>query len=479
MRTEKDYIGEIEIPPKALYGIHALRAKNNFPDTTKFSFQWYKAIGLVKKACYLTYQDFKKAAEKNYNIEELPINFLSDEVVVKLIDSAEEISEGKYFDNFIVPAIQGGAGTSINMNINEIISNVSLKKLGFDYGDYQKIDPVEAANVFQSTNDVIPTSLKVASMIQLNELEESINQLRFKIEELERQNRNVLRMGYTQLQEAVPTSFGKMFSSYNDALGRDWWRISKCFERIKVVNLGGSAIGTSITVPRFFVMEVVQNLRKITDLPVTKSENLNDATANVDGLVEVHGILKAHAVNLEKISSDIRLLASDLVGNKEIEIPQKQVGSSIMPSKVNPVIVEFIVSVTHKVYANDVLINQLAGQGQLELNPNLPLIGHSILESLTLLIAADNSLNKNLFSELKVNAKIAEKNLYLSPSITTALIPFVGYNKSSEISKLMRENKIDVFKANDELRIVDTKKIVEILSPDNLLKNGFSLKDII
>ena len=479
MRTEQDYLGSIKIPKNALYGINAFRAKTNFPVSTKFSFQWFKAVGLTKKACYITYLEFKKAATESYNLNELPLKFLSDEVIQMLIETSEEISKGEYFDSFIVPAIQGGAGTSINMNVNEIISNVSLNKLGFDYGDYQKIDPIEAANVFQSTNDVIPTSLIVASMNLLNELEESINQLRFKIEGLERKYRNVLRIAYTQLQEAVPTSFGKMFSSYNDALGRDWWRISKCFERIKVVNLGGSAIGTSITVPRFFVMEVVQNLRKITNLPVTKSENLNDATSNVDGFVEVHGILKAHAVNLEKISSDIRLLASDLVGKKEIEIPQKQVGSSIMPSKVNPVIVEFVVSVAHKVYANDMLINQLAGQGQLELNANLPTIGHSILDSLSLLIAANNSLNKNLFSELNVNKKIAEKNLYLSPSITTALIPFIGYNKSSELSKLMRKNNINVFIANDELQVVDTKKIVEILSPDNLLKNGFSLKEII
>lgn len=479
MRIEKDFIGELEIPEDALFGIHSQRAKNNFPDNTQFSLNWYKALALVKKACYLTYIDFKQAVKDSYDLSKIPIKFIPDNILNQLVKATDEISEGKYFDSFIVPAIQGGAGTSINMNMNEIIANVALTKMGKKSGQYEIIDPVEAANIFQSTNDTIPSSLKVAIMFQLNKLEASINTLRFTIEELEKKHRNVLRIGYTQLQEAVPTSFGKLFSTYNEALGRDWWRVSKCFERIKVVNLGGSAIGTSITVPRYFVMEVVQKLRQITDLPITRSENLIDATANLDGFVEVHGILKAHAVNLEKISSDIRLLASDLVGRKEIEIPQKQVGSSIMPAKVNPVIVEFVVSIAHKVYANDILINQLSGQGQLELNAYLPVIGHSLLESLDLLIAANNSLNENLFLGIIVNAKTAEANLFQSPAITTALIPYVGYNKASELSKLMRKKSIDIFKANEELEVIDAKKIAEILNPDNLLKNGFSLNDII
>lgn len=478
MRTETDYIGSLEIPKDALYGIHSVRAKNNFPQNTRFSFEWYKAMGYVKKACYLTYFDFKNAAKQNYDLNTLNFKFIDDDVLQKLILSADKVSAGQYFEQFIVPAIQGGAGTSINMNINEIIANLSLIEMNFEPGTYSKVDPVEAANVFQSTNDVVPTALTVAAMFELNKLEQSINELRNTIEGLERKYRNVLRIGYTQMQEAVPTSFGKMFSSYNDALGRDWWRISKCFERIKIVNLGGSAIGTSVTVPRYFVMEVVQKLRQITDLPVTRSENLVDATSNLDGYVEVHGILKANAVNLEKIVSDIRLLSSDLVGTKEIEIPQKQVGSSIMPSKVNPVIVEFVVSVAHKIYANDVLINHLAAQGNLELNAYIPAIGNSLLESLNLLITANKTLNENLFSGLIVNEKIAQQNLLKSPSITTALIPFIGYNKASELSKLMRSEVINVFEANKILNLLNEDKIIELLKPDNLLKNGFSLKEI-
>lgn len=479
MRQETDFIGKKEIPKNALYGIHSVRAKENFPNQTRFSFEWYKAMGLVKKACYLTYQDFKKAAENNYDLKTLPIQFIDDEIISTLIKSADEIAEGKYFDNFIVPAIQGGAGTSINMNINEILANISLQKIGKKAGEYEFIDPIEAANIYQSTNDTVPTALKVAIMKLLTILENSINELRFEIEHLEQKYRNVLRIGYTQMQEAVPSSFGKLFSSYNDALGRDWWRISKCFERVKVVNLGGSAIGTSVTVPRYFVMEVVQKLREISEVPVTRGENLVDATSNLDDFVEVHGILKANAVNFEKMTSDIRLLASDLVENKSIEIPKKQVGSSIMPSKINPVIIEFVVNASQKIYANDIIINQLSAHGTLELNANIPLIGHSIIESLELLIASANTLKDNLFSGLKVNVSASEKKLFLSPAITTCLIPFIGYNKASEIAKEMRKNTCNIFEANENLQIIDTKKIVEITRPDNLLKNGFSLRDII
>lgn len=476
MRIEKDYIGTLEIPDNALYGVHSLRAKNNFPNNAPFNITWYKSMAYVKLACYITYKDFKEAALKSYPSTKLP--FLDDKVINALIQAAKELTEGRHFEHFIVPAVQGGAGTSINMNINEIITNLALVKSGYKPGEYDKIHPIEAANIYQSTNDTVPTALKLAVMMRLNDLETAINELRFTIEQLEKKYRNVLRSGYTQMQLAVPTTYGKLFSAYNDALGRDWWRISKCFERIKIVNLGGSAIGTSLTVPRYFVMNVVQKLRQITKQPVTKAENLVDATSNLDAIVEVHGILKANAVNFEKIVSDIRLLASDLAGNGEMEIPQKQVGSSIMPSKINPVIPEYVISVAHKVYANDILIAQLAGLGNLELNANLPLIGHSILESIDLLISAAETMNKNLFQGLKINSKQAEQNLYRNPSVTTALIPFTGYLKASELAKLMRQENIDIFTANEKLKIIDNNRLKELLQASMITKNGFSLKEI-
>ena len=479
MRTENDFIGNLDIPDNALYGIHSLRAKNNFPIEVPFQIEWYKAVGITKLACYITYENFKIAALKKYKSSDILINFFDEEVITVLKRSAEEVAEGKYFENFIVPAIQGGAGTSINLNINEIIANSSLQKLNKKLGDYKIIDPIEHANIYQSTNDVIPTALKVATIGLLEKLEDRINKLRFEIEKQENKHRNTLRIAYTQMQEAVPSSYGKLFSTYNDALSRDWWRVSKCFERIKIVNLGGSAVGTSLAVPRYFVMEVVQNLQKLTKIPITKSENLNDATNNLDSFVEVHAILKSHAVNLEKIVSDIRLISSELINNKEVSIPKMQVGSSIMPSKVNPVIPEFVVSAAHKIYSNDLLISNLSAQGNLELNAYLPIIGNALLESIKLLIAANKTLEENLISGIEIDVSIAKEKLFNSPSITTALSPYIGYNKASELSNEMRKNNCNVFEANKKLNLIAQQKLETVLQTQNLLKAGFSLNDLL
>ncbi len=477
-RTEKDFLGEMQINKNVLYGIHSLRARENFPYNSPFHIEWYKAIGLTKLACYLTYNSFKKAVLEKHPDKDLPINIFEKPIITALIESAEEVAEGKYFNHFIVPAIQGGAGTSINMNVNEIIANESLSKLDHNAGEYNLIDPIEHANIYQSTNDVIPTSLKVAAIKLLVELEEKINDLRFDIEAIENKSRNKLRIGYTQMQEAVPSSYAMLFSTYNEALSRDWWRVSKCFERIKVVNLGGSAIGTGISVPQYFIMEVVPTLQRLTNLPITRSENMPDATNNVDSLVEVHAILKSHAVNLEKMVSDIRLLASDLVGLKEITIPQKQVGSSIMPGKVNPVIPEFVISAAHKIYSNDSLITSLSAQGCLDLNPYLPVIGHALLESIKLLIAANKTLKENLFKGLEIDNNTAEDKLYHSPAITTALSSYIGYNNAAKLAKEMKKSKKDVFSVNSKLKLVEPEKLKKILAPQNLLKMGFTLKDI-
>lgn len=479
MRLEKDFIGDREIENHALYGIHSLRAKENFPDATVFSEEWYRSVGTVKLACYLTYKDFSLSVRSKYATHKLPLNLMKDEIIGALINSAEEVGQGKYFDHFIVPAISGGAGTSINMNVNEIIANASLIKTGQVPGEYQIIDPIEHANIYQSTNDVIPSSLKVAVMRLLNQLEVAINDLRATIEEHEKKSRDYIRIGYTQMQEAVPTSYGRLFSTYNDALSRDWWRVSKCFERIKMVNLGGSAIGSGITVPKYFILEVVKTLQKITGLPVTRAENMFDATSNFDAFVEVHATMKAHAVNLEKMVSDLRLLSSDILKEREITIPKKQAGSSVMPGKVNPVIPEFVISVAHKIYANDLLISSLCAQGCLELNAYLPVIGHTIIESLKLLIGADETLKNNLFAELKLYPKTAYNNLINSPSITTSLLPYIGYNNASKLALKMKDKQIDIFEANKILEIIKNEKLIEIIKTENLLKEGFTLKDLI
>ncbi|HIE16306.1 MAG TPA: aspartate ammonia-lyase, partial [Bacteroidales bacterium] len=453
MRIEKDFLGNVEIPENVLYGIHAIRAKNNFPCTIRFHKEWYKSIGLVKKACYLTYQKFNDAVQRHYKTQKIEIRKIKKEVIEFMIISADEVSKGKYFDDFIIPALQGGAGTSINMNINEIIANATLIKLGKKTGNYNYVHPIEDANIFQSTNDVIPTALKVTVMQLLNRLESSVNKLRKLIESKEQIHQNDLRTGYTQLQAAVPTSFGKLFSAYNDALSRDWWRISKCSERIKQVNLGGSAIGTSITVPLFFVMEVTKTLQHISQLPITRSENLTDATQNLDSFVEIHGILKAHAVNLSKIANDLRLLSAD-IGTKEIAIPPRQAGSSIMPGKVNPVIPEYIVSASQKIYANDTLLTQLCEKGNLELNAYIPLIGHTIIETLKLLIGMNKTMEENLITGLKIIKKTALENMLKNPSITTALLHILGYQKASVLAKTMKENNWNIFEANQALKFL-------------------------
>ncbi len=477
-RIEKDTLGEKQIPQDALYGIHALRAKENFPGNTPFPIEWYRAVGVTKQACYITYRKFRDAAKKKS--DQIPhLNLISDDILEPLITAAGEVSEGLHFDQFIVPAVQGGAGTSINMNINEIITNSALLISGRKCGDYDIIDPLTHANIYQSTNDVIPTALTIAVMKLLHNLEENINILRQKAEKLEKANREKLRPGYTQMQEAVPSSFGLLFSTYNEALSRDWWRVSKCAERIKQVNLGGGATGTGLSLPRFFIMEVVPELRNLSGLPVAHSENLSDATSNLDKWVEIHATLKAHAVNLEKISSDLRLLASDVSGHRSVTLPERQIGSSIMPGKINPVIPEFVISASHKIYSNDVLISSLCAQGTLELNAYLPVIGYAIIESINLMISCDSSLLHNLFEDLAINEVSGYNALILSPSATTALTPHIGYHKAAEIARLMKEKEIDIFQANRILKAIDESRLKTILQPGNLLKLGFSLEDLI
>ncbi|MGD9977786.1 MAG: lyase family protein [Bacteroidales bacterium] len=477
MRIESDYLGTRKIPGNALYGIHSLRARENFPDTSPFHMEWYQTMGLVKQACYLTYREFAHTAQNDAELKSKDFNFIPNNIVETLITVAGEVHNGEYFEHFIIPAIQGGAGTSINMNVNEIIANASLAKLGHKAGNYSIIDPIEHANVFQSTNDVVPTALRVAAVRLLVLLEESINYTRGGIENLEKKHRNSPRIGYTQMQSAVPSSYGQLFSTYSEALSRDWWRVSKCFERIKVVNLGGGAIGTGIGTPRYFVMEVAKQLQRLTGFPFTRSENLNDATANLDSFVEVHATLKAHAVNLEKMASDLRLISSDIGGNS-IVIPKRQVGSSIMPGKVNPVIPEFIVSVAHRVYANDMTISSMAGLGTLDLNAYIPSIGHALLDSLKLLTAANKSLAENMVQGIEVDTQKSEQQLWCNPSITTALLPFIGFNKAAILANEMRQAKVDIFTANQKHHLVDDNKLKEIVKPESLLKLGYSLREI-
>lgn len=478
MRMEKDFLGEVKIPASALYGIHAARAADNFPNKDLFHIEWYEAAGKVKQACYETVLMFREAVEKEHPDLLPQLRIPEEKQLEAMIAAAKEVCIGEHFSHFIIPAVQGGAGTSINLNINEIITNRALQLLGETPGDYAVLDPVEAANIYQSTNDVIPTSLTIAVMELLKKLEEAVNATRLQTENLESRYRNTIRLCYTQLQEAVPGTYGQLFSNFSDAFSRDWWRVSKASERIKQVNIGGGATGTGVSLPRFYIMEVGTQLRRITGLPLAQGENLTDITSNLDSLVEVHAILKAHAVNMEKFASDLRLLAAGVRGEKEVLLPEKQSGSSIMPGKVNPVIPEFVISSAHQVYANDQLITGLAGQGQLDLNAYLPSIGNALLSSLKLLISINHAFREHMLRGLKIDETVAASRLFRSPAVTTALSPLIGYNKAGEIARTMKKENIDIFEANDRLGLLPAEKLEKIMQPEYLLKKGFSMKDI-
>lgn len=474
-RVEHDFLGERAVPVDALYGIHSVRALENFPYHRPFHKEWYMAVGVVKQAVYETYRDYKNGVADKLGALPSQFNWLDDERINALEVAAQKVAKGDYFDHFIVSSHQGGAGTSINMNVNEIITNLALKELGYSSGEYSHLDPLEGANIFQSTNDVIPTALRIAILRLLKDLEMTINTHRQLIEEVEGGCRNVLRQGYTQMQAAVPTSYDKLFSGYSSALSRDWWRVSKSFERIKEVNLGGGAVGTGLSLPRFYIMKVVQKLQYLTNLPIARCENLSDATANLDSFVEIHAILKAHAVNLEKMSSDLRLMGSDLFLNREVYLPQKQIGSSIMPTKVNPVIVEYVVQGAHRIYSNDDLVTRLSAQGCLDLNAYLPAIGDSILDSIKMLISMNKTLTDNLWRGFRIETGNSLERLYYSPTITTALISKIGYHKAAELGHLMNQEKISVIEANSRLGYLSASEIADLLTPSQLLQLGFVL----
>ena len=476
MRLEQDSLGTLEIPSDAYFGIHSQRAVNNFPNNDKFSLDWYKAIGLIKKVYYLAWMEFNKESTIKYPSTVLHFKNISAKEITALIQSAQEIYEGKWFDHFVVGAITGGAGTSINMNINEIIANRALEILKQPLGNYSLIHPLDHANIFQSTNDVIPSALKLATMWKLAELSAQIDKVKQKIEMLEKSFNNCIRIAYTQMQEAVPSTWGRFFSNYSDALSRDWWRVSKCEERIKQINLGGSAIGTGLTVPRFIIVSIFEILKGLTNLPLHRSENMCDTTSNLDTIVEVHAILKAHTVNLEKLANDLRLISSDLFKHQAFRLSPVQEGSSIMPGKYNPVICEYIISICHKVRSNDQLISNMAGLGVLDLNAYLPIIGHALLESLNLLIIANLSLSNNLLNKI---IKTDDDHDYLkSPVIVTALIPHIGHAKAAKLMNFMKENQTDVLKANAILKLLPDQVITALLTPSKLTSLGFRLKDL-
>ncbi len=458
-RKETDSLGTMEIPQDAYWGIHTSRALGNFNISRyRINSVFIKSFALIKLACVIS-------------IKELGIwEIQKAEAVIK---ACEELSEGKFDSQIVVDPIQGGAGTSLNMNVNEVIANRALELYGKNKGEYEFIDPIEDINRFQSTNDVYPTALKTASIFLLRELEKQVTALQESFQAKEKEFAGIVKVGRTQLMDAVLITLGKEFSAYAEAVSRDRWRIYKCEERLRVVNLGGTAVGTGLTAPRKYIFSVIEKLRELTGIGLARAENLLENTQNLDVFSEVSGILKAHAVNIIKISNDLRLMNSGpTAGLSEIFLPAVQVGSSIMPGKVNPVIPEMTAQVGIKTLGNDVIINQCAAGGQFELNHNLPLLAFSFLETLELLINADKSLRELCVDGIKPNIKNLNKHVETSYATLTAMLPELGYNKIAHIAKGLQKTDLSLKEYLIKNNYIDEEKFNRLTSPEILLSLG-------
>jgi aspartate ammonia-lyase len=428
-RTEKDSLGEIKVPHNVYYGIHTARAINNFPVSgIRTHPALIRAVAQVKQA----------AATAN-----MKAGLLEKNIGEAIVKSAHEIAGGSLAGQFILDAFQGGAGTSTNMNLNEVIANRAIEMLGGERGDYHLVDPINHVNLSQSTNDVYPTALRVAAIGMVLELSDALAGLQSVLQEKEAEFSGVLKLGRTELQDAVPVTLGQEFSAYAEAVARDRWRLYKVEERLRQVNLGGTAVGTGLNASPKYIYMVVEELRSITGFGLARAENMIDLTQNADVFVEVSGLLKAAAVNIYKITGDLRLLSSGPLGGfAEIKLPQVQAGSSIMPGKVNPVIPEMAGQTALQVMGNDQVIAAAASAGQLELNAFMPLIAHSLLSSLDMLIRTVNLLTEKCVRGIRADEVRCRRWLEESHGFITALTPHLGYEQSSElVKKAIHENK--------------------------------------
>lgn len=460
-RTETDFIGTREISADSMWGIHTERALENFQLSGRAVHpELVKAFGAVKLACFRTNRQ---------------LGYFSETQKADCIEQAcGEMASGLLNEYIVVDSLQGGAGTSTNMNVNEVIANRALELAGKVKGDYSFISPLDDVNLHQSTNDTYPTALKIAAIRMIRQLEQSVLALQEAFQEKEKELAHVVKIGRTQLQDAVLTTLGREMGAYAEAFNRDRWRFSKCEERLRVVNLGGTAIGSGLGAPRQFIFRVVDNLREITGIGLARAENLIDNTQNADVFVEVSGMLKACAVSILKISNDLRLMASGPdAGFAEIILPEKQAGSSIMPGKVNPVIPEAAAQAAMVVMGNDVVIAQAASGGNLELNQFMPLIAHSILESIDLLSNAAKILRVHCVQELKANEEQCRKNVLNSTALITAIIPAIGYVKASEIVKKAKEEQISVRQAILDSGAINEQVLNELISPEAVCRLGF------
>ena len=423
-RIEHDLLGDKEIPANAYWGVHTARAVENFPITGtpigKYA-HLIAALATVKQAAARTNAD---------------LGLLSADRTAAIEAACEEIRAGALADQFVVDVIQGGAGTSTNMNANEVICNRALQIMGHDLGEYQFLHPADHINMGQSTNDVYPTALRIAAIESCDALDVAMGELIAAFEEKAIEFARIVKMGRTQLQDAVPMTLGQEMRCYAVTIGEDRQRLAEATALLHEINMGGTAIGTRLNAPPGYVGAVCQNLRAITGRPLVTAVNLIEATQDPGAFVQLSGVLKRISVKLSKICNDLRLLSSGpRAGLNEINLPAVQAGSSIMPGKVNPVIPEVVTQVCYAVIGNDLTITMAAEAGQLQLNAFEPIIAHCLFDSVAQLTSACRTLNTRCVQGITANVGVMAAEVHNSIGLATALNPYLGYAIASEIAR--------------------------------------------
>ncbi len=461
MRIEKDQIGSLSLPDQALFGINSLRSQQNFiQDETRVNESLIKSMILVKKACAIS-------NERAHLMKPEISKFIRQACDLILRDFST------YIDSFITHPLQGGAGTSTNMNLNEVIANVALELMDYPKGSYEFLHPLNHVNMSQSTNDVYPTALKIAAIGKVRDLADALANLQASLQEKENEFSGVLKLGRTQMMDALPITLGQEFGAYARAISRDRWRIYKVEERLREVNIGGTAVGTGMNAPLIYIYSVTEELQKLTGLGISRSDLLIDSTQNMDVFTEVSGLLKSLATNLIKISGDLRLLASGPIGGfGEINLQAHQAGSTIMPGKVNPVICEMISQIAFRIIGADTTITMAASSGQLELNPYTPLIANELLNALDLLIKGIIIFDKSCIKTITANEDICRKRALSSYSLAAAFIDSLGYDKASQVAKEAAAHKISIKEYLLQEKILDEDSINQILNTHQLTQPG-------